>query len=89
MRLLCHIENVFAITGRGCVIVPGVPNSLVQEVKGGSSIVIETPTNERFDATIAGLEMINRGRPTDHTPFLVRGIIDKALLPIGSQVFLP
>jgi translation elongation factor EF-Tu-like GTPase len=88
MRLLCKIEDVFEITDRGCVIVPGIPHSPPLNIKVGDYIVVETPSGERFETMIAGIEMINRGRPMEHSPFSVPRAIRKEQLRIGSQVFL-
>ena len=85
MEFLCEIEDVFEITGRGCIVLPGVPRSL--GVKAGARISIETPDGRQFETSIAGIEMINRAA-TDHTPFLVRTPASKAMLPLGSRVYV-
>ena len=85
MEFLCEIEDVFDISGRGCVIVPGVPHTAA-DIRAGAAIAIETPDGQRYETVIVGLEMINRGKPMDHAPFLVRSVT-KAMLPIGSRVY--
>ena len=88
MRLICTIEDVFDITSRGCVVVPGVPYEFPVSVGIGARLLIEKPSGERIETTLAGLEMINRGKPMNHAPFSVERNTRKADLPIGSQVFL-
>ena len=85
MEFLCEIEDVFDISGRGYVVVPGIPYSAAG-IRAGSAIAIETPDGQRFETVIVGLEMINRGKPMDHAPFLLRSVT-KAMLPIGSRVY--
>ena len=88
MRLLFEIEDVFDLTGRGCVLVPAVPRAFPGSVKAGSVIVIEPPSGRAFETTIVAFELINRGRPTEHAAFSVPGSIGKDQLPVGSRVFL-
>jgi hypothetical protein len=87
MQLLCVIEDVFEISGRGCVVVPGVPHGLPVPLSPGARVLIEAPTGKKFEIEIAGFEMVNRGRPLSHVPFLVKNVAKDAL-PIGSRVFL-
>src|SRR4051812_33555212 len=88
MRLLFEIEDVFAIQGRGCVLVPGVPNDFPISVKVGATIVIEPPAGRAIETTIAAFEMINRGRKVEHAAFSIARSINKNEIPVGSRVFL-
>lgn len=88
MQLICTIENVFHITGRGCVVVPGIPYDFPIPVGIGAQLLIETPSGEHVRSTFAGVEMINRGKPMNHAPFSVPSNITKNQLPVGSKVFL-
>ena len=88
MRHLFDIEDVFDITGRGCVLVPGIPYDMPAPIKVGASIVIEVPNGRSLETTIAGFEMINRGRKMEHAPFCVPRPLNKDQLLIGSRVFL-
>src|SRR5262249_40891326 len=87
MRLLFEIEDVFDISGRGCVPVPGVPRSLLGWVKAGSVIVIEPLSGKAVETTIAGFEMSDRGSQVEHAAFSVPRSICKEQIPIGSRVF--
>ena len=88
MRQLFQIEDVFDLTGRGCVLVPGVPRAFPVSVKAGASIVIEPPSGRAFETRIVAFERVNRGRPVDHVAFSVPASIGKDQLPVGSRVFL-
>jgi hypothetical protein len=81
-----EIEDVFDIRGRGCVLVPGIPNSLSVSIRIGTAIVIEPPSGAALETEIVGLELINRGRSIEHAPFSVPRHIRKDQLLIGSQV---
>lgn len=88
MQFLFQIEDVFDISGRGCVVVPGIPYSLPDGVSVGAHIVVETPSGSRLETTISAFEMINRGKLMEHAPFSVPRTISKEQLPVGSRVFL-
>lgn len=88
MRQLFEIEDVFDLTGRGCVLVPGVPHAFPGSVKAGATILIEPPSGRAFETRIVAFELVNRGRLAGHTPFSVLGSIGKGQLPVGSKVLL-
>lgn len=88
MQFLFEIEDVFDISGRGCVVVPGIPCSFASDVRVGSRLLVEAPSGARLETTILAFELINRGRRTEHAPFMVPRSILKEQLPIGSRVFL-
>ena len=88
MQLICTIEDVFYITDRGCVVVPGIPYDFSTPVGIGAQLLIETPSGEHVRTTIVGVEMINRGKLMSHAPFSVPSNITKNQLPVGSNVFL-
>ncbi len=87
MEYLFEIEDVFEISGRGCVIVPGIPKAFNRPVPVGSKLVIEHPDGNKIETRITGIEMINRGRPLQASPFSVSRSTTKVELPIGSKVF--
>lgn len=87
MQFLFEIEDVFDISGRGCVLVPGVPDSLRRYTNAGDQILIISPEGEQLQTSIAAFEMIERGRPMVHAAFSLPGSVDKASLPIGSKVY--
>ncbi|QSI33882.1 hypothetical protein GNX71_31675 [Variovorax sp. RKNM96] len=87
MQFLFEIEDVFDIGGRGCVLVPGVPNTLRRDVKVGELLLIVTPSGNEVRTNIAAFEHISRGRPMVHAPFSLPRAVTKADLPLGSKVY--
>ena len=87
MRYLCTIEDVFQITGRGCVIVPGVPKALPLPLRLGTKLLVRQPNGKTMKTTLHGVEMIHRGRLMDHVPISFPPHVRKDDLIIGSQVF--
>lgn len=89
---LFKVEEAFQISGRGCVIVPGVPPGLSNvTIKVGSSIRLIKPNGEELDTTVAGVELINYGarRPTVlSVPIMLAQPVTKQDVPSGTQVFL-
>lgn len=88
MHFLFELEDVFDISGRGCVLVPGIPYASEHEVRVGSEIVIQRPDGSLLETSISGFEMINRGRAMEHAPFSVPRRVAKEDLPLKSRVFL-
>lgn len=87
MQWLFKIEDVFDITGRGCVLAPGIPYSLGLDVKVGTPLTVVTPSGERLQTRIASFESFHRrDRGLTHAAFAVDR--DKAQLPVGSEVYL-
>ena len=90
--LLFIVEHAFQISGRGCVLVPGLstdPGGPMVSVD--SSIRLVTPAGQIIDTHIRGVEMLNFGsrRPEKITaPILVSAGITKEQVPAGTKVFL-
>lgn len=88
MQFLFQIDDIFMITGRGCVLVPGVPFAFPAVIRAGTRIVIVSPAGERLDTVIAGCEMIHRGTPSSHAPICLPLNVPKEMLALGSRVYL-
>ena len=93
MKLLLTVENVFQITGRGCLLVPGLSGDPgVPPLKVGSALRLELEDGTVRDTHVAGLEMLNYGarpRPAVITvPILLPANIRKEDVPPGTKVFL-
>jgi len=88
MDFLFSIEDVFEIKGHRNIIVPGISYSYPNPVGVGAKITIETPNGQIIETTIAGFEMINRGKKMEHAPFSIPKGIEKSQLPAGSKVYL-
>ncbi len=88
MQLICTIEGVFYITGRGCLVVPGIPYDFPTPIGAGAQLLVETPSGEHAKITLVGLVMLNRGKPMNYATFFVTSEISKSQLPVGSKIFL-
>jgi len=89
MQLLFNIEDVFDISGRGCIVVPGIPYSLGLNVKVGAPVLIVSPEGDRLHTTIASFERFHRrAEGLTHAAFAVSRDVKKASLKVGSSVYL-
>lgn len=88
MKFIEKVEDVFGISGRGCVIVPGIPYSFEPAIGIGAKLEIRNPSGRIVQATLKGLEMINRGRLMKHAPFLVNRDVKKSDIEIGAELYL-
>jgi translation elongation factor EF-Tu-like GTPase len=91
--LLFTVEEAFQISGRGCVLVPGIPEEHESlDVHVGDVVRLVKPDGEAIETKIRGVEMINYGtrpRPTViSVPILVGGEVTKQDVPRGTRVFL-
>jgi len=84
---ISKIEDVFQITGRGCVVVPGIPESRTDlKIKVGDKVVLKRPDGSEVGTTICGIEMGNRS-PSRFIPLLLGSEITKDMAPIGTELW--
>ena len=88
MEFLSEVEDVFNITGRGCVIVPGIPFAYSPPVKIGAELELRNPSGTIFRTQLKGVEMINRGKPWEYAPCLLDSNIQKHEIEIGAKLYL-
>lgn len=89
MLSLFKIEDVFDITGRGCILLRGIPYSLDLSVKAGARLIIVSPQGKVRYTHIAALENFHRrSEALTHAEFSVARVVLKEQLEIGSEVFL-
>jgi translation elongation factor EF-Tu-like GTPase len=88
LKFIEKVEDIFDISGRGCVIVPGIPYSFDVSVGIGAKIEIRNPSGSVVQATLTGIEMINRGRLMEHAPFSVSRDVKKSDIEIGAELYL-
>lgn len=91
MLHLFTVVDVFAIEGRGYVLVPGLstePGST--NVKQAARIRLKTPTGKVIDTSVRAIEMIlYRNRPEKICiPISLPDGITKNDVPIGTEVIL-
>lgn len=93
MKLLLTVEDVFQLTGRGCILAPGLSGEPgVPPVKVGAPLRLVLANGIVRDTHVAGLEMLNYGarpRPAIITvPILLPTNIRKEDVPPGTKVYL-
>jgi hypothetical protein len=90
MTLLSTIESVFEISGRGCVIVPGISESVRGDlvVRQGAAIELRKPDGTVTRTRIVALELLSGPNRRHCTPILLPTDLSKDDLPIGTEVWL-
>lgn len=88
MKFVSKIDDAFNISGRGCIVVPGVPYTFEPSVVAGTAIEIRNPDGRTIRTQVEAFEMINRGRPMDSAPFLLPRDVTKQDIQIGAEIFL-
>lgn len=85
-KLFGPIEEAFQISGRGCIVVivsADVSPDVVLNV--GDRIALRTPSGERYESTVLGIEMGTR--QVEKLGFLVGPEIDKQTMVSGTTVW--
>lgn len=84
---LSRVEDTFALTGRGVVVIPGIPQDRKKYfVRIGDSIEIRKPDGQRLLTTVDGIEMANSPRKIGISLLLPKEI-HKSDVPIGSELW--
>lgn len=91
LQFLFTVEQAFQISGRGCVLVPGIPSASDRpNVRIGDKIRLTRPDGFSFDTTVTGVELINYGarKPPENisVPISLPSSIPKKDVPVGTQV---
>ena len=81
---LSKVEDAFAITGRGVVLIPGIPQEGGRSVKVGDALEIRQPDGRRIITRVAGIEMGSRIRSA---PILLPRDLQKDDVPVGSELW--
>ena len=91
LQFLFTVEQAFQISGRGCVLVPGIPSTVsLPGVRVGDKIRLTKLDGGSFDTTINGVELINYGarKPPENisVPISLPASISKQDVPPGTRV---
>jgi hypothetical protein len=88
MRLLFKVEDKFEISGRGCVIVPVIPEGLDFRIRAKDQIELRTPNGLVLQTHIASVEL---AKPQDGSPcrmvIMLPPDVAKHDFPIGTEVW--
>ncbi len=87
--LLSTVADVFAIEGRGCVVVPGLPHpsSTIPVLRRGVAITLRRADGSEVRTSVRELEMISRLSPVPFTPILLPSPLTKSDVPIGTEIW--
>ena len=86
LKRLCIIEDVFLISGRGLVVLPGIPLTGNWHVKAGTPIELRKPNGSTRESKIRGIEMIRGTRQI--LPILLGAGLTKDDVPIGTEIWI-
>jgi hypothetical protein len=88
MKLLFTVEDKFEISGRGCVIVPAIPEGLDFRIRAKDQIELRTPDGHVFQTHIASVEL---AKPQDGSScrmvIMLPPDIAKQDVPTGTEVW--
>jgi translation elongation factor EF-Tu-like GTPase len=89
MTLLFRVEDVFDISGRGCVIAPVIPADADYRIRAKDQIQLRAPDGRVLDTHIASIELL---KPRDGSAcrmaiMLPRNLV-KQDVPPGTEVWL-
>ncbi len=91
MMLLSKVEDVFEFEGRGCVLVPGISDSVPKDfvVRFGDPIELRKPDGSVVRTHIYGIEIpAGPNRRKDCFPISLPPEFTKRGIPIGTEVWL-
>jgi hypothetical protein len=87
VTFISKVEDVFDISGRGCVVVPGVPSAYSGvALKLGDKIILKRPDGSEIETILRGFEMGSR-HPSRCLPVLLGKELSKQMVPIGTQLW--
>ena len=87
MTFLFKIEQVFEISGRGCVIVPAIVEGPDFKIRPQDEIQLRTPDGHVLDTRIGSVEFLKLAEVTRMAILLPPDVL-KQDVPIGTDVWL-
>ena len=87
MRLLFEVEDVFDISGRGCVLAPVVPDGLDFKIRANDHIQLRTPTGRVFDTHIAFIELLKMESGPCRMAIMLPRDLAKNDVPVGTEIW--
>lgn len=86
---LCKVEDVFQISGRGCVVVPAIPSSSLDfQLRAMDPIQLRTPDGRHISTHIAAIEMLCGPNVKDRMAFLLPSYLDREDVPKETEIWL-
>jgi hypothetical protein len=87
LRLLFKVEDVFDITGRGCVLAPVVPDGLDFKIRAEDRIQLRTPFGRLFDTHIASIELLKMRNGPCRMAIMLPRDFTKNDVPVGTEIW--
>lgn len=88
---LYTIEEAFDISGRGCVLAPGISEAATVPVRLGDPVLLLPPSGASFESVVHSLDAIHNRR-TDSPEIRILVVLPKSVnkqdVPSGTQLFL-
>ena len=90
MRLLCKVEDVFEITGRGCVLTPGLSETTAADIqiRAKDSIQLRRPDGSVVRTHTHAVEILDGPNKRWCVPVLLPPEFTKSDVPIGTEIWL-
>ena len=91
MILLSKVEDVFEIEGRGCVLVPGISDSVPKDVviRRADPIELRKPDGSVVQTRIEAVEMVDCLDRTKSSVAVVLPLeVSKRDIPVGTEIWL-
>jgi len=86
---LSKVEDVFQLSGRGCVIVPAMPRSQAGfRLHVLDPIQLRGPGGTVLETYIAGIEILCGPQVVDRMAFLLPADVMKKDVPSGTEIWL-
>ena len=87
MRFLSKIEDIFRITGRGFVILPGAIKPDIR-FRAKDLIQLRTPDGRVLDTHIAAVEFLCGAKVKSPIAFLLPSDVKEQDTPLGTEIWL-
>ncbi len=83
------VADVFTITGRGCIIIPGMPypSATIPVLRRGAPIILRRPDGTKLLTSIRELERISCYPAVLFIPVLLPVTITKGDMPVGTEIW--
>ena len=90
MRFLCTVEDVVEITGRGCVLTPGVSETTPSDIRirARDPIQLRRPDGSVVRTHIQAVEFLDGPGRRSCVPVLLPPEFAKSDVPIGTEIWL-
>lgn len=87
MRLFFKVDDVFHVSGRGCVIVPSIPEGLDFKVRTKDLIELRTPDGRILQTHVASVEFAKGRNAQCRIAIMLPRDIAKQDVPIGTEIW--